>query len=55
MWKASYLVISYLNNIIENLDQKSVKDFKYYDLYRGEALGLRAAIHLIYCDCLLFT
>ena len=45
MWKASYLVISYLNNIIENLDQKSVKDFEYYDLYRGEALGLRAAIH----------
>ena len=45
MWIQSYLVISYLNNIIENLDQKSVKDFKYYDLYRGEALGLRAAIH----------
>ena len=45
MWPGSYLVISYLNNIIENLDQKSVKDFKYYDLYRGEALGLRATIH----------
>lgn len=45
MWKASYLVISYLNNIIENLDRKNVKDFKYYNLYRGEALGLRAAIH----------
>ena len=39
MWKASYLVISYLNNIIENLDQKSVKDFEYYDLYRGEEIG----------------
>lgn len=45
MWKASYLVISYLNNIIDNLENKSVKDFKYYNLYRGEALGLRAAIH----------
>ena len=45
MWQGSYLVISYLNNIIENLEQKSVKDFKYYNLYRGEALGLRAAIH----------
>lgn len=45
MWSASYLVISYLNNIIENLDGKNVKDFKYYNLYRGEALGLRAAIH----------
>lgn len=44
-WKASYLVISYLNNIIENLDRKSEKDFPYYKLYRGEALGLRAAIH----------
>lgn len=28
MWQGSYLVISYLNNIIENLEQKSVKDFK---------------------------
>lgn len=45
IWSASYLVISYLNNIIENLDGKNVKDFKYYNLYRGEALGLRAAIH----------
>ena len=45
MWPGSYLVISYLNNIIENLEQKSVKDFKYYNLYRGEALGVRAAIH----------
>lgn len=45
MWIASYLIISYLNNIIDNLENKSVKDFKYYNLYRGEALGLRAAIH----------
>ena len=45
MWQASYLVISYLNNIIENLEQKDVRDFKYHSLYRGEALGLRAAIH----------
>lgn len=45
IWSAGYLVISYLNNILENLDEKSVKDFKNYNLYRGEALGLRAAIH----------
>lgn len=45
MWIASYLVISYLNNIIENLEHKSEKDFNYYRLYQGEALGLRAAIH----------
>lgn len=45
MWQTSYLVISYLNNIIENLERKSEKDFPYYKLYRGEALGLRAAIH----------
>lgn len=45
LWKASYLVVSYLNNIIENLDHKSEKDFRYYNLYRGEALGLRAVIH----------
>lgn len=45
IWSESYLVISYLNNIIENLDHKNEKDFRYYKLYRGEALGLRAAIH----------
>ena len=45
MWITSYLVISYLNNIIENLEHKSEKDFNNYRLYRGEALGLRAAIH----------
>ena len=45
MWQVSYLVISYLNNIIENLERKSEKDFPYYKLYRGEALGLRAALH----------
>lgn len=45
MWEISYLVISYLNNIIENLNHKSEKDFPYYNLYKGEAYGLRAAIH----------
>ncbi len=45
VWEISYLVISYLNNIIENLGHKSTKDFPYYNLYKGEALGLRAAIH----------
>lgn len=45
LWQSSYLVISYLNNIIDNLEHKSEKDFPYYKLYRGEALGLRAAIH----------
>ena len=45
MWKTGYLAISYLNNIIENLEGKSEKDFRNYNLYMGEALGLRAAIH----------
>lgn len=45
LWQSSYLVISYLNNIVDNLEHKSEKDFPYYKLYRGEALGLRAAIH----------
>ena len=45
IWKTSYLTISYLNNIIENLEEKSEKDFRHYNLYMGEALGLRAAIH----------
>ena len=45
IWKTGYLTISYLNNIIENLEGKSEKDFRYYDLYMGETLGLRAAIH----------
>lgn len=45
IWKTSYLAISYLNNIIENLKNKSKEDFRYYNLYMGEALGLRAFIH----------
>ena len=45
IWKTSYLTISYLNNIIENLEEKSEKDFRHYNLYMGEDLGLRAAIH----------
>ena len=45
MWKTGYLTISYLNNIIENLESKNEKSFHHYDLYLGEALGLRAAIH----------
>ncbi|MFR7875028.1 MAG: RagB/SusD family nutrient uptake outer membrane protein [Butyricimonas paravirosa] len=45
IWKTSYLAISYLNNIINNLESKSEKDFRHYNLYTGEALGLRAVIH----------
>ena len=45
IWKTSYLAISYLNNIINNLESKSEKDFRHYNLYMGEALGLRAVIH----------
>ncbi|EHL86982.1 RagB/SusD family nutrient uptake outer membrane protein [Coprobacter fastidiosus] len=44
-WKKSYQAIGYVNNIIQNLEAISPTKFRYYNLYKGEALGLRAMLH----------
>ena len=45
MWKQAYTAIGYVNNIIINLENKDEKAFKHYNIYLGEALGLRAYLH----------
>ncbi len=45
VWKRMYEKIGYTNNILQNLEEKSEKDLRYYNLYKGEALALRAAMH----------
>ncbi len=43
-WTAAYKAINHLNNIILHTEEKN-KDVKHLDMYRGEALALRALIH----------
>lgn len=45
IWKDMYNNISNANNVIKSLDGFSPDDMKYYNLYKGEALGLRAFMH----------
>lgn len=45
VWKEMYANISYLNNILISLDNMEESSMRYYDVYRGEALGLRAFLH----------
>lgn len=45
VWNGMYQNISYVNNIIDNLEKKDEKSMKLYKLYKGEALGLRAFMH----------
>lgn len=45
IWKQAYKTIGYINNIIINLEKKEAGTFKYYNIYLGEALGLRAFLH----------
>lgn len=49
IWIDMYKNISYVNNIIQNVENH--KDFKYYRFYKGEALGLRAFMHFDLCNC----
>ena len=44
-WKKSYQAIGYVNNIIQNLEEISPTKFRHYNLYKGEALALRAMLH----------
>lgn len=45
IWSTMYQNISYVNNILVNLDEQSSKSLEFYDIYKGEALGLRAYMH----------
>lgn len=45
IWIDIYKNIGYINNIIINLETKNPKDFPFYDLYLGEAYGMRAFLH----------
>ena len=40
-----YQNISYVNNVLINLEKQSPKSLELYDIYKGEALGLRAFMH----------
>jgi tetratricopeptide (TPR) repeat protein len=45
VWKKMYEVIGYVNNILLNLEEKTPEEIRHYNMYKGEALGLRAAMH----------
>lgn len=45
IWKELYKNISNVNNILDNLEKYSTSDFQFYNIYKGEALGLRAFMH----------
>lgn len=44
-WSKSYNNISNVNNILKNLERFNPANLEYYNLYKGEALGLRAFMH----------
>lgn len=45
IWCNMYNNISNVNNVLENLQHESTTSLKYYNIYKGEALGLRAFMH----------
>ncbi len=45
VWKNMYTNISNVNNILESLAKKDENSMRYYKLYKGEAIGLRAFMH----------
>jgi len=45
VWSNAYNNISNVNNVLKNLERFSPQDLKHYNLYKGEALGLRAFLH----------
>ena len=45
IWSTMYQNISYANNILGNLENQSPETLEFYDIYKGEALGLRAYMH----------
>ncbi|MDE6451414.1 MAG: RagB/SusD family nutrient uptake outer membrane protein, partial [Odoribacter sp.] len=45
IWSTMYKAVSDINNFLANLDAYEGKKLMFEDLYRGEALGLRAYLH----------
>ena len=45
LWNNMYQAIGYVNNVINSLDREDASGMRYYALYKGEALGLRAFMH----------
>lgn len=45
IWQTMYHSISDINNFLANLDAYEGKHLEFDDIYRGEALGLRAYLH----------
>lgn len=45
IWQNMYSRIGYINNILIELEKHDESSFRYYKLYKGEALGLRAYLH----------
>lgn len=45
IWKDMYKDIANANNVLKNLEHFSPEKLKYYNIYKGEALGLRAFMH----------
>lgn len=45
-WLKMYETIANTNLLLQNLEGKNPEDFEYYNLIKGEALGLRAYLHL---------
>lgn len=44
IWTSAYQTIGYANNVLEQLGDKS-NGMTYYNLYKGEMLGVRAMLH----------
>lgn len=45
LWKETYRIIGYTNNIIGSLEAKEPSQFEFQNLYLGEAYGLRGFLH----------
>lgn len=45
IWTKAYADIAYANNVLKNLQNFSPQTLEYYNLYKGEALGIRAFLH----------
>lgn len=54
IWSKMYTTISNTNNILKHLEETSPARLRYYDIYKGEALGLRAFLHFdltrLFCE-----
>lgn len=45
VWSKMYTNVSNVNNVLEHLEKQSTSSLKYYNIYKGEALGVRAFMH----------